>query len=335
MKSLLLIDGYNMFIRSFVANPTMDVNGERVGGVLGMLQSLGKLITEHRPYQVVVIWDGSDSGQRRRSVYSEYKAGRRVRLNSEYEFGDAKSDMENMQRQRNLAFEFLEIVGIPQVRVEATEADDLIAFAAKYIDSQKTIIVTTDTDMLQLVDSKCSIYSPIKKILYTKENFVSKIGTLPENYSLMKSLIGDKSDNIPGVRGFGTKTVLKMFPFLAEKISSVEEILEKVKEQKGTTAKRLIDDTDVLKKNMGLIDLSDPAGNVSAAAALKVRDAANEFIKPCKEFDLRVRLMKEGISVNERLTQPFKELAIMRHPKCSNCGKKMSSKCPTKCDENH
>ena len=131
----------------------MDANGQRAGGTTGMIVSVRKIINDFKPSNVLVVWDGEGGSQRRRSIYGEYKAGRKVRLNQEYDFGEsAETLLENMRKQRSDSSELLTLLGVPQVRADAVEADDLIAYIAGKMDHPHgVIIVSTDQDFLQLI----------------------------------------------------------------------------------------------------------------------------------------------------------------------------------------
>lgn len=310
-KLLLVIDGYNLYIRNFVANPTLDVNGERSGGIVGTLQSLGKLLGEFKPTQCVVVWDGEGGSAKRRSIYNEYKSGRRVRLNGEDFGGDAKRHLENMRHQRQITSECLNTLGIPQVRCADVEADDLIAYIVGSLNTERSVVVSTDKDFLQLIDGeRVRVYSPIKKKMYSSDVFRAEFGVMPENYAIMKSLVGDGSDNIEGIRGFGVKTVAKTFPFLNERISSMSEVLNEALREKSKACKTLVERSDRAIENMKLMDLS--LDNISASAARDGRAAADACL-PVREVEFMLKLQREGVSMaNDRFMQPYKELAVRR-----------------------
>lgn len=334
---LLVFDGHNLLIRHYVVNPTLDVNGERVGGVVGSLRNIANLISELKATQVVVVWDGEGGSQRRRTIYENYKSGRRVRLNGEDFGGNAAQDMDNMRRQRRILSEMLTSLGIPQVRCDGVEADDLIAYTVKSLHTGRSVVVTTDKDMLQLIGPSTVVYSPIKKRVYDAETFKSEFGVLPENYGIMKALVGDGSDNIEGIPGFGIKTVAKAFPFLAERKAELFEVIDHARQSKLKACKNLGEGGDYvgrLRQNMKLMDLSEPM--ISANAARDARAALSATTMACKEIEFMVKLQKEGIALTStRFLQPYKELNARRWPKCQTCGKKQGSRCPTKCDENH
>src|SRR6266568_1823048 len=126
---LVLIDGMNTFLRNYVRSPYMDVNGERMGGTTGMLISVRKILSDFRASNCLVVWDGEGGSQRRKSIYGEYKSGRTVRLNrhdDDLEV-DAAAQLANFRRQLVASGDYLTLLGVPHVRADGVEADDLIA----------------------------------------------------------------------------------------------------------------------------------------------------------------------------------------------------------------
>lgn len=340
---LVLIDGHNTFIRNYVRSPYMDNNGQRAGGCTGMIASVRKIINDFKPSNVLVVWDGEGGSQKRRSIYSQYKEGRKVRLNEEYDFGEtAEQRLENMRKQRANSAEFLTLLGVPQVRADAVEADDLIAYVAGKMDNPNgVIIVSTDQDFLQLIrkreyehgclstggdtmihsgepcvhcdaqmTSEVRVYSPVKKVMIDHEAFISDFKVLPENFRLVKALTGDSSDNIDGVKGYGAKTAAKTFPFLLEKRSTADDILTAAIGVKGVLGNRLIEEKNRFLENLRLVDLSDPM--LSATAARQARDALVHDLG-CKDVDFRLRVIRDGLSFQGvDFTGPFRDMVVRR-----------------------
>ncbi len=354
---LVLIDGHNAFIRNYVRSPYTDTNGERMGGTTGMVISVRKILRDLRASNALVVWDGEGGSQRRRSIYKAYKEGRTVRLNekAENDFGETPEQrMENMRRQRNVSQEYLTLLGVPQVRAEGVEADDLIAYVAGKMDHPTgVVIVTTDQDMLQLVRarslpgdyghcatdpktdlgvhqtwtdelvevdhcvhcnepkrSEVRVYSPIKKVMYDRERFISEYGVLPENFRLVKALTGDASDNIEGIKGFGAKTVVRSFPFLLERRALNSDVLDAAADLKGVLGKRLTEGKPRFLENLTLVDLSEPM--LSATAARQARTALATDLG-CREVDLRIRIVKDGVSFGGHdFIGPFREFVQRR-----------------------
>lgn len=322
-EHLLIIDGHNLYLRAYAGSPLVGSDGQRVGGYITSFKSIGKMLNEFRPQRIVVCWDGEGGSQRRRSIFGEYKAGRKVRINrgdnAELD-GDAQADLENMRWQLSLLMEHLTLLGVPQVRAAGVEADDLMSYLARDAWSGRVTLVTTDQDILQLVErDRVQVYSPIKKLLFTHDLFVQTYGIIPENYRLMKALCGDSSDNIPGIRGFGPKTVVKHFPFLKERLSDATEILSAAREVVGQEPMArnvpkvlvtLLEGEARFRENMELMDLGCPM--MSAQAALSAT-AALDASMPCREFEFKVAMMRSGVTSNdERLTLPFKDQARRR-----------------------
>lgn len=331
----------NMFLRNYVRSPYMDSNGERMGGTTGMVVSTRKVILDFAASNVLVVWDGDGGSQRRKSIYSEYKAGRTIRLNKHDDDmeQDAAATLENFCKQIHAAKEYLTLLGIPQVRADGVEADDLIAYVAGKMDHPGgCVIVTTDQDMLQLVRerSQCSpdcdlivngaigvcdcespthsevkVYSPIKKVLYDRPTFISEYGVLPENFRLVKALTGDKSDNIEGIRGFGDKTVIKWFPELAQRFCGPATITDKIDhELSPVLGKRLSDGKSRFLENLRLMDLSEPM--LSATAARQARDALRGDLG-CKEVDFRMRIVRDAVSFKgDGFVNVFREFVMRR-----------------------
>lgn len=348
---LILIDAMNLALRNYAAVPTMDANGGRCGAWFGTLRSVRSIVRDHRPSNVLVVWDGEGGSQARRSILGEYKANRKVRINRTDDLGETvEEDRENLLRQLRLTAEYLGMLGIPQVRCDGVEADDLIAWAARHMGHPDVIIVSTDQDLLQLIAQPqwpvgCSaedgtefeqhspsdvdpagccrchlrmegprvrVWSPVKKIMFDRGRFIQTYGVLPENYRLMKALTGDGGDNIKGIGGFGPKTVAKTFPAMAQHPCDAELIHTLAAEMGKPTAatKKLIGNWDVFQRNLSLVDLTDPL--MSATAARQVREALEKEL-PVREIEMRMRLVKDGLTISDQaFVSTFRELAARR-----------------------
>ncbi len=322
----ILIDGLSNFIRSFVVSPYMDTNGQRMGGCAGMVITVRKLINDFKAANVIVIWDGEGGSQRRKAIYKDYKAGRTVRLNRHDDdmAVDPEEQLANMRMQLSVCKEYLGLLGIPQVRADSVEADDLIAYCAANLNQPGgAIIVTTDQDMLQLIRetkeptdeepqglSEVRVYSPIKKVMFDRKTFISTYGILPENLRISKALTGDASDNIDGIRGFGVKTVARSFPYLAERKATPADIMETALTLKGTLGKRLQEEKEKFLTNLTLVDLSDPM--LSATAARQAREALRDGDLRCQEVNFRVRILRDGVTFAGDVISPFRDFALRR-----------------------
>ena len=177
MKRVIVIDALNMFIRNYIVNPMISTNGNPIGGSVGFLNSVKKLMRESKPDQVIICWDGSGGSQKRRQTVKEYKQGRKpIRKNYEVEGMSEQSQKENMVWQQQILMEMLNEMPIMQLVLDRVEADDIIAMVTqspKYRGWQK-VIVSSDKDFLQLLDDETVLYRPIQKKAWTKQAVIDE-----------------------------------------------------------------------------------------------------------------------------------------------------------------
>jgi DNA polymerase I len=308
---ILLVDGTNNFVRCWAVNPTMTDNGDHVGGVVGFIKSLKHVMREVRPTLVVVAWDGKGGSQKRRGVYAEYKSGRKPRTNRKIDFDSVEESKMNLDMQHAKIRQYLELLGVLQVELEAIEADDVLAFLAHHFYARKDkVIVSTDRDFLQLVDAHTLVYSPTKKVYYTMAQMKEEVGILAENYIYMKIINGDGSDNIKGIRGLGPKTVLKLFPFLSERKSNLDEIMAYAGDhvEENPRYKTILDSRDLLVSNMGLMQLTEPVIGPQSVSAIRYAVERKPTFVPT---EFRLSLIRDGIQMTDNdLFTAFNEYRI-------------------------
>ena len=267
LRPVMLVDGMNLFIRNFIANPLM-VEGQHVGGAVGFLQSLGSLFAQHRPMECIVVWEGGGS-LRRRQLYPDYKSRRKPQKLNRFHEGDIPDTVENRNWQVKLLIACLKCVPVRQVYISDCEADDVIGYMAKYSHRDNdVIIVSSDHDYLQLVTGRVKIWSPTLKALVDTEWVKERYGVLPLNLCVARCFAGDSSDSLPGLEGVGIRTLVKRFPQLADdRLVDVEEIIECAKNHpqasKLKVMKSIIDGAEVAKRNWRLmnLDVSNLSGN--------------------------------------------------------------------------
>lgn len=262
---LMLIDSLNTFIRSFVMLKSMNPGGHRVGGLLGFLRSLGFLTRTFEPTRIICVFDGKGSAMNRQNVDPNYKAQREhVKITNWGMFDTKDEERESMSAQIVRLLDYLECLPVDVISYDKIEADDIISFIAqeKVLTGSKVTIVSSDRDFLQLVRPNLSIYSPIKKMLIDSSNIESILGVHPSNYLVVKSLTGDSSDNLAGVKGVGTKTLVKKFPKLLTHpnldLDSIYEACEQNLDKKRQMYANIIYDWDKVKKNYELMNLQEP-----------------------------------------------------------------------------
>ena len=209
---IMIFDAMNVFMRHYIAHPAMSDNGEQIGGIVGFYYNLINLVEKCKPEAVIVVWEGGGS-KRKRDIYPEYKKGSRpAKMNRYYENDEIPDTLANRNFQIRNLVGILSNLPVCQVYVEDAEADDAIGYLAKYKLSKKNkVIVSGDHDFYQLVDEDCIIYSPNSKSFINTDTVINKYGVHPHNFCLAKSIVGDKSDNIPGVTGVGYKKLAKEF----------------------------------------------------------------------------------------------------------------------------
>ena len=302
MKKVLLIDLMNMFVRSFSSLPLTNDNGEHVGGVYGTLNSLQSQIKKHNPDIVSVVWEGKGSAERRRKMLKEYKEGRKFRgLNRHFEYSQ-EDESESFAKQLQLLKECLDVLPVYQPAVQFLEADDQIAYSCRnFFKNEIKIIVSTDKDFFQLIDEDTTIFRPVKTKDSPQGEFVDlewmieKENIFPPNYALLKAIVGDKSDNITGVKGVGEKTAKREVTLLADEIDyDIDELMEFVKTNKNKKYQKYIDNEELIRNNYKLVQLLDIDVNIQSIVALE-RSYEKKELK-FNSYQLRLKLLSEDIS---------------------------------------
>ena len=260
-RPVLIFDGLNCFMRHFCANPTMSENGEHAGGFVGFLKSIGPLCDQFRPSSVIVTWEENGSQKRRDITGGSYKGGRRPPSLNRYYGDDIPNTQENHNNQVVLTIEALKNLPVKQLFVKGAEADDVIGYLCDYkFKGQDIVVVSSDKDLYQLINGRVKQWSLNQKKLIGPEEVKEKFGVYPENLSTLRCFIGDCSDEIPGVKGAGPRTLLKRFPELSEeKHVSVNEVIEHAKSESLTSNvslfKEIVEKQDLIRRNWKLIHL--------------------------------------------------------------------------------
>ena len=231
VKSLVLIDGSSYLYRAFYALPGLTApSGQPTGAIYGVLTMLHKLIKDERPNMLGIVFDAPGKTFRH-ELFPEYKANR-------------KSTPEDLIIQIEPLLTAIENLGLPLIRVNGVEADDVIGTLAKEAEQRgmNTLIATGDKDFTQLVSDKITLLDTMKNRLTDRSGVIEKFGLPPEQIVDFLTLSGDASDNIPGVPTVGPKTAVKwlqQYSSLAGVIEHAEEISGKVGEALRETIPRL------------------------------------------------------------------------------------------------
>ena len=207
----------NTFLRSFAMIPAINPQGNHVGGLVGFMKSLGYAIKLIKPTRVILVFDGQGNITNRRNTYSEYKANRQIKRITNFNvFSTLEEESESVATQMMRLLDYLKCLPVNISIIDKIEADDTIAYLSQKL-KDDIVIYSADQDFLQLVDDRVTVYSPIKKKFYRPNDVFEQYGLYPHNFITMKCLMGDKSDNLPGVKGLGPKKLMKFFPEIAGK----------------------------------------------------------------------------------------------------------------------
>jgi len=218
----------NTFLRSFAMIPAINPQGNHVGGLVGFLKSLGYVIKLIRPTRVILVFDGQGNITNRRNTYAEYKANRQIKRITNFKvFSTLEEESDSISTQMLRLLDYLKCLPVNISIIDKIEADDTIAYLSQKL-KDDVIIYSADQDFLQLVNKRITVYSPIKKKFYRPNDVYEQYGMHPYNFITMKCLMGDKSDNLPGVKGLGPKKLMKYFSEIAgEKLFTLQEAYQK------------------------------------------------------------------------------------------------------------
>lgn len=258
---VLIVDGLNLYLRVFAVNGALNDNGVPVGGLTGFLRSLAYAIREVNPTRVIIVYDGAGGSQRRRKIHSDYKSNRKPgkRITRWDAFKDAREEKESMKIQFSRLLEYLDFLPINVISIDRIEADDTIAYIAHTLLDKEVTIMSADQDFLQLVNDRITVWSPTKKKFYTPRMVEADYGIPAHNFLMYKTLMGDKSDNIPGVKGLGPKKLPKILPDLfTQQTLDLDFILEHAGKGEEPMHKRISESADQLQLNEELMDLKNP-----------------------------------------------------------------------------
>lgn len=235
MEKIILVDGNNLLFRSYYAtayngNFMKNSKGFPTNGLFGFVNMINKIILEEKPIYMIVAFDKGKTF--RHDKYDSYKAGR-------------IETPEELKLQFPVAKELLTCMGIKYYEIDNYEADDIIGTFAEYCNKDSDYIgtiISSDKDLLQLISSDVDIKLLKTKdfIRYDENSFKAEYGIDPIKVIDLKALMGDSSDNIPGVKGIGEKTALK----LLQEYKSLDGVYENIDSIKGAVKDKLINDKE-------------------------------------------------------------------------------------------
>ena len=299
MKRVILVDGNNLMFRSFYAtaytgNIMRNSKGFPTNALYGFTTMMNKIINEEHPEYIAVAFDVGKNF--RKQKYDFYKEGRQATPNE-------------LLQQMPIARKILDAMGIKYLELEPYEADDIIGTLAHMADLDQeydATIISSDKDLLQLISSGTDVklLKQTGYIKYNPETFKADYGIDPIKIIDLKALAGDSSDNIPGVKGIGEKTALK----LLQEYGSLEGIYENIDSIKGKTKEKLVLDRDnaFMSKEIATIyrevplniEFEDIVYKGANEQALGDIFESLEFYSLLKNFD-RKEVVKDDISFLE------------------------------------
>jgi DNA polymerase-1 len=269
-KTVVLVDGSSFLFRAFHALPPLvSFMGEPTGAILGVSNMLRKLLVEYPKAEVIVVFDAPGKTFRH-EMYAEYKAHR------------PPMD-DDLRKQIKPLHELIEAMGFPLVMESGVEADDVIGTLAHQATAKgmAVVISTGDKDMAQLVNEQVTLENTMTNTRMDSEGVMEKFGVTPAQIIDYLALVGDSSDNIPGVPKVGPKTAAKWLG----QYGSVDRLIEHADEVKGKVGENLRNSLEVLKLSRQLTTIKCDLSlqkevdelTLKAADSVKLRELLERF----------------------------------------------------------
>ncbi len=242
-ERLYLVDGSSYLFRAFFALPNLTTRdgSQPTGAILGVANMLRRLQSHYQPRHMAVVFDAKGKTFRHRQ-FADYKANRPA-MPSE------------LAAQIEPLHELIDLMGIPRLVVPSVEADDVIATLARQASEQSRncLISTSDKDLAQLVNAHIVLEDTMQERTLDEDGVSAKFGVPPALIGDYLALIGDTSDNIPGVPGVGPKTAVKWL----QEYGSLDGIVEHAAQIKGKIGERLGENLEQLRLSRQLVQLKD------------------------------------------------------------------------------
>lgn len=304
---LFILDVSGYIFRAYYALPYMSSpSGEPVHAVYGFIRSISKLIKDFQPQHLVAVFDGPDNKRQRKEIYEKYKSNRTTIVE------DLPEQIERVQQ-------YCELSGIPHIEVPGVEADDTIGSIATWAANQgnEVYICTADKDFCQLVNDKIRILNTWKdNLIVDREKVIELYGVPPEQIVDLLAIMGDASDNIPGIKGFGPKTAV---PLLQE-FGSLENLLKNPEKVKGAKKQEILikeAETARLSQRLATIhtDISFPKkfekkeGDLVALRAFFLELGFSSLLREMHLVEKKEECRYHLVDTEERLSTLVEELA--------------------------
>jgi len=298
MKRVLIIDALNAYLRAYIVDPSLSSNGQPIGGIKGFMKILQKLVRDTQPDEIAVIWDGPNGSAKRKIMDKKYKEGRKpLRLNRAYHNLSDGEIQENKTWQQIRVMEYLNQMPIVQTIIPEIEADDVIAYITQmpYYQGWQKIIVSNDKDFMQLCDEETVLLRPTKKVILNKRSIVEETGVHPTNMALARAIIGDASDNLPGIKGAGFATVAKRLNFLsAEKSYTIQDVIDFCEKTSSKLKffSNIVEGKAVIEHNYRMMQLYAP--QMSFQSKMVVKEAIENFESTFNKTEIIGMMREDG-----------------------------------------
>ena len=301
MEKVILIDGNNILFRSYYAtayngNVMKNSKGFPTNALYGLVNTMNKIIEEEKPTYIMCAFDKGKTF--RHEKYADYKGGR-------------AATPDELKMQFPKARELVEAMGINYFEIDNYEADDIIGTFAKKCNNNKdydAVIISSDKDLLQLITDEVEVklLKQVGHVRMTHEEFLNTYGIEPPRMVDLKALMGDSSDNIPGVKGIGEKTALG----LLQEYKTLDNIYENIDNVKGKLKDKLIEGKESAYQSYDLatiytevpIDTDFEKIRYKGYDSLKFIELLEEFefYSFLKKLDIKKEEMKEEIKIEEK-----------------------------------
>ena len=273
MTDLVLIDGSSYLYRAFHALPALtNAKGEPTGALHGVLTMILKLLREEQPAHIAVVFDAPGKTFRD-EMYADYKATR-------------PPMPDDLRAQVQPILDAVEAMGLPLLRVEGVEADDVIGTLCAEAEDQglQVLVSTGDKDLAQLVTDKVTLVNTMDDSRLDRDAVKAKFDVYPEQIIDYLALVGDSSDNIPGVPKVGAKTAAKWL----NQYASADDIIEHGEEIKGKVGESLRDNIESLRLSQNLARIKTDVGLDVSVDDLKAGEANTDALRKLySHFELR------------------------------------------------
>ena len=267
---VILLDVSGLLYRAYYslsAEKFSRSDGLPTNAIYGLMNIIKKIIKDFKGYDIIACCDSRKESNFRLNIDKTYKQNR-------------KSTPENLKKQFEYIEELIQSMNINIIKQNGYEADDIISHICINSDFQEIIIVSSDKDMNQLVNDKVKIYESKKKHLIDKEYIKEKYKIYPNQFTFYQALLGDKIDNIEGIKGVGVKT--------AEKIVNQYENIEHFYNDINN---KYINEFEKVKKNMKLVTLSNNIPNIVIQIS-KYDIDSSKYYDFCKDMEFTSVLKK-------------------------------------------